>query len=294
MTKVINVNKEQLDMMKYFYQDNLKDNSNEYVYFACNDMSITAYKSGKVVFQGNKALAEYEEWLIKFDMVDDVIRKETIFYTPSIGSDEVGKGDYFGPLVVCACYVPYDAMQLVRDLRIADSKARSDERIKTLARRIKDHVTYSVMSLDNKKYNELTEKGFSSVKIMSILHNAAISSLTKKIKKKVPVNLDQFAEPGVYFHYLKGEREVYRDINFETKAESKHASVAVASILARYKFLHEMDKLSELAGVEIPKGAGHKVDQVIAKIMTEKGMDFLYNISKISYANTQKAKDLIK
>lgn len=293
MTKVINVNKEQLNQMKYFYQDNLKDNSNEYVFFAVRDMSITAYSSGKVVFQGNKALAEYENWIIQFNMVDDIIKKDVVYFTSSIGSDEVGKGDYFGPLVVCACYVPQSAMDMVRDLRIADSKARSDERIKTLARKIKDHVKYSVISLSNEKYNDFVNRGFSSVKILAILHNRAISNLVKKVGRKVPVHVDQFAEPGVYFHYLKGQQDVYRDINFTTKAESKHASVAVASILARFKFLYDMDQISKECGIEIPKGAGQKVDEVIAKIIQEKGLDYLATISKISYANTEKGKRLI-
>lgn len=289
MTKVLKVTKKQLETMKYFYQDQLKDAPNEHVYFACSEFSIMAYNSGKVVFQGPKSLPEYDMWIERFDMVDDIIKKETIFFTPSIGSDEVGKGDYFGPLVVCACYVPYEAMQLVRDLRIVDSKARTDERIITLAKKIKDHVTFSVLSLNNRKYNDLVKKGYSSVKIMSILHNQAIINLTNKVKKKVPVHVDQFCEPGVFYNYVKKEPKVYRDIDFTTKAESKHASVAVASILARYKFLYEMDQLSKTVGTEVPKGAGTKVDDLIAKLVQEKGIDYLYDIAKVSFRNTDKA-----
>lgn len=293
MTKVINVTQEQLNKMKYFYQDNLRDNTNQYVFFAVKDAPVTAYTSGKVVFQGGKGLTEYEYWIEFFGMVDDIIEKDIIYYSSSIGSDEVGKGDYFGPLVVCAAYVSNQAMELVRDLGIQDSKKTTDERIIKVAKKIKDEVQYSVMVLNNKKYNDLKNKGYSVVKMMAILHNAAIYNLVHKVHKKVPVYIDQFAEPGVYYHYLKGEKNIYRGANFTTKAESKHSSVAVASILARYKYLAEMDRLSKEVGVVLPKGGGELVDKVIAKIIKEKGETFLYNIGKISFANTEKAKKLL-
>lgn len=290
MTKVLELTKEQLNRMKDFYRDDLKDNDNEHVYFAVKSCPIMAYNSGKVVFQGPKGLNEYNMWIEIFDMVDDIIKKDIIYYSPSIGSDEVGKGDYFGPLVVCACYVNKHAMDKVRDLRISDSKKRTDDRIRKLAKEIKDDVTYSLLVLSNEKYNDLVNKGFSVTKMMSILHNKAITNLVDKLNYKGDIYIDQFAEPGVYFNYVKQEPKVTRNVHFTTKAESKHSSVAVASILARYKYLLEMDRLSDEIGFTLPKGAGDIVDQTIAKIITEHGIEKLKTISKFSFANTEKAK----
>ncbi len=293
MTNVIKVTKEQMNQMEKFYVDDLKPNANEYILFSVNSASINAYHSGKVVFQGTKAKIEYDMWVKMFGMEDELASKEALYYTSSIGSDEVGKGDYFGPLVVCACYVDDYAMNKVRELRISDSKTRTDERIIKIAKEIINHVKYSVLTLSNEKYNELNKKGMSVVQMMAWLHNKAITSLLSKINKDVDVYIDQFAEPGVYFNYLRGQDNVYRKAHFTTKAESKHSSVACASILARYKFLKEMDRLSSEVGYTLPKGGSRKVDEMIAKIITEKGEAYLNKIGKTSFRNTEKAKAII-
>ena len=291
MTNVFKATAEQLNRMETFYRDDLKINSNEHVLFSVNSISITAYKSGKVVFQGPKALVEYNMWLEMFGMAEEVAEKEAIYYSSSIGSDEVGKGDYFGPLVVCACYVPDNVIPYLQELRITDSKKRTDERIKMLAKKIKDKLTYSVLVLDNLKYNELVDKGYSVVKMMAILHNKALLNVKKK-SPKTNIYIDQFTEPGVYYHYVKGEKEVLRNATFETKAESKHISVACASIIARYKYLNEMDRLSEEIGFTLPKGGGKTVDETIKKIIDTLGEDALRQYGKVSFRNTEKAKNL--
>lgn len=294
MTNVLNVTTKQLKQMEEFYKDDIKPNPNEYILFSVNSASINAYTSGKVVFQGKNALKEYDMWVEIFGLGDELASKEALYYTPSIGSDEVGKGDYFGPLVVCACYVDEYAMNKVRELRISDSKTRTDERIIKIAREILHHVKYSVLTLSNEKYNALNKKGMSVVRMMAWLHNTAITNLLGKINKEVDVYIDQFAEPGVYYNYLKSESNVYRKANFTTKAESKHSSVACASIIARYKYLQEMDRLSKETGVTLPKGGGSRVDEVIASIIKDKGESYLNKIGKTSFRNTEKAKALLK
>jgi ribonuclease HIII len=293
MINVLQLTEKQLKQMEQFYIDDLNINTNEYILFSVKSASINAYKSGKVVFQGKNATKEYDMWIKIFDMEQDIAEQEALFYSPSIGSDEVGKGDYFGPLVVCASYVDETHMNLIRDLRIGDSKARTDERIKTIAKQIIPKIPHSCLVLDNKKYNDLSKKGYSVVKMMAILHNKALLNVAKRVKKKVPVYIDQFTEPGVYYHYLNEEPEMYRNATFKTKAESKFSSVAVSSIIARYKYLEEMDKLSEQIGITLPKGGGDKVDQTIASIIKKEGESSLYSIGKIGFKNTEKAKKLL-
>ena len=94
---------------------------------------------------------------------------------------------------------------------------------------------------------------------------------------------------------LKAEKEIIREnVLFSTKAEQLHVSVAAASILARVAFLEEMDKLSQKAGVTIPKGASAKVDEVAARILLAKGENELKSMTKWHFANTQKAINLAK
>lgn len=293
MTNVLKVTEEQLTQMEKFYIDDVKLNKNEHILFSVTSASINAYKSGKVVFQGSKAFEDYTMWIKMFGLEDEMAIHEAIYYTSSLGSDEVGKGDYFGPLVVCACYIDDYAMNKVRELKIKDSKALSDERIIKIAQEIIHHVKYSVLTLSTDKYNNLSKKGMSVVRMMAWLHNTAITNLLKKIKKEPDVFIDQFCEPKVYYRYLKGQENVYQEANFTTKAESKHSSVACASIIARYKYLKEMDRLSHESGYTLPKGAGKNVDEMIARIIKERGITFLNKLGKTTFKNTEKAKALI-
>ena len=47
----------------------------------------------------------------------------------TIGCDEVGTGDYFGPLVVCCAYVPEELISKLQAMGIKDSKALEDPEI---------------------------------------------------------------------------------------------------------------------------------------------------------------------
>lgn len=100
--------------------------------------------------------------------------------------------------------------------------------------------------------------------------------------------IDQFAEPGVYFNHLKGRDIVRERTYFSTKAEGIHLSVAAASIIARYSFLMEMDKLSREAGMTLPKGAGPHVDEAAAKLILKRGIrsQNLYKTSFCQYTES--------
>jgi len=130
----------------------------------------------------------------------------------------------------------------------------------------------------------------------AVLHNQALQEVLEKIDPVVPehILIDQFAQRKTYFNYLKDESNIIRDkVLFSTKAENLHVSVATASILARVAFLEAMDQLSIEAGVTLPKGAGPRVDQVACQIIRKKGEPFLHSITKVHFANTQKALKLV-
>ncbi len=139
-----------------------------------------------------------------------------------------------------------------------DSKDLKDPQIIEIAKLLIKTIPYSLLVLKNEKYNQMQEKGMSQGKMKALLHNQAISNLLRKMNGVKPeaILIDQFAEPGIYFKHLSGRDIVKEKTFFSTKAESIHLSVAAASIIARYSFLIEMDKLSREAGMTIPKGAG--------------------------------------
>lgn len=262
-----------------------------------NGTSITSYKSGKVMFQGGEAENEAKRWGTPNTSSTVTSSKgDTLppnFATKSvIGSDETGTGDYFGPITVAAVYVAADQIELVKELGVKDSKMLTDEFMRKIAPDLKETLTHSLLILRNEKYNEVQQKGWSQGKIKALLHNQAIRKVLEKIAPTKPdhILIDQFAERGIYYRHITGEKEIIREnVLFATKAEQLHLSVAAASIIARFAFLEEMDKLSKEVGSTLPKGAGRNVDQKAAEILLARGEDSLRSITKWHFANTTKA-----
>ena len=147
------------------------------------------------------------------------------------------------------------------------------------------------MILTNKEYNEFYSSDLNMNKIKAILHNKVLCKLTNSTNDYEYVIVDQFAEPYVYFNYLKNSTKVVKNITFFTKGESKHLSVACASLISRYIFINEFNKLSKSLNIEIPKGAGELVDNIGKKIVETYGVDKLKEIAKLNFKNTQKIKE---
>lgn len=268
------------------------------------DTAITMYKSGKCMFQGGGAEREAARWgssgASATQKASTVGAKgDTLpagFAAMSVlGSDETGTGDYFGPITVAAVYVPSSKIELINELGVKDSKMLTDDYMRKIAPDLRAACIHSVLVLRNEKYNALQAKGYSQGKMKAMMHNKALGNTLAKMAPEKPAHIliDQFAERGVYYNYLKNEREIVRDgVLFSTKAEQLHVSVATASILARAAFLKEMDRLSELAGVTLQKGASSKVDALAARIWRGQGEEFLRSITKWHFANTEKARKL--
>ena len=267
-----------------------------------SDTAITAYKSGKVLFQGVGAEREAARWgstekktfpekvKTKGDVLPESFAKLTV-----VGSDETGTGDFFGPVTVAACLVRANQIELVQELGVKDSKQLTDDYMRKIAPDLQATLIYSLLTLNNDKYNEVQSQGWSQGKIKALLHNQALKHVLRKMVDEKPdyILIDQFAERGIYYNHVKSEPEIIREnVLFSTKAEGLHLSVAAASIIARVAFLEEMDQLSEIAGLTLPKGAGSKVDEAAARILLKYGEDKLKSMTKWHFANAEKAKKI--
>ena len=273
-----------------------------------SNCTITAYKSGKVLFQGGGCEAEAGKWGSPTSPNTSPTSKKTKTLSSSnlptnirelsiIGSDEVGTGDFFGPITVCAAYVRQDQLHLLKELGVQDSKNLNDDKISSIAKQIIQFLPYSLLILHNEKYNSMQQSGMSQGKLKALLHNQAIGNLLEKISPEKPelILIDQFAKPEVYYNYLKGQKNVQREnVYFSTKAESIHAAVAAASIIARHAFVQHFESLSKMAGFKIPKGAGSQVDVAAARLIKEKGTEVLPSFVKLHFANTDKAMNLLR
>ena len=266
------------------------------------DTVITLYESGKVVFQGISADIDANIWretemMLNGKAPEEKEKKEKkedydktdYYFINSIGSDEVGTGDYFGPIVVCASYINKKDISFMEDLGVRDSKKLTDEKILKIAPDIMKKIPYSAYVLKNTEYNTLQEKGYNMNKIKAILHNRVLLSLMKKDNYVTDmVVIDQFTSPRSYFSFLKNEDNVFRKITFTTKAEDKCLSVAASSIISRYIFLKECEEMGNKLGSFVPKGASVMVDEYGKKIVDKFGKDILREVAKLNFKNTEK------
>lgn len=290
-----------------FYKNDKVEKNPPYSVFQARlyDCIVTLYESGKIMFQGLGADIEASYWFeqeriknsrdinkeIKKDKDKKEERKEELNdnrfkNVATIGSDEVGTGDYFGPIVVTASYVSLENSSLLYSLGVKDSKKITDDKIIKIAPTIIKEIPHVTYILDNKKYNEFGITNMNKVK--AILHNKVLTELKKKVDDYKYIVVDQFCYPTMYFKHIFEVNEKTTNITFTTHAEDKCLSVAASSIISRYIFLLEMDKMSKSLGMPIPKGAGNIVDDIGYEIVKKFGKDKLNSIAKLNFKNTEK------
>lgn len=303
----LKVNQPTLKKMEEFYQNDLVTPV-PYSKFRAkrNGVSITAYQSGKVLFQGHCADDEASIWQKnEIQTVEDSTPQnrsslpQTIAKLTLIGSDEVGNGSYFGPLTVCAVYLDLQQQALVKELGAKDSKQLSDKEIKQIAQNLKHTVPYHLTIVNPTKYNQLNQK-YNANAMKAKLHNFTIQQLISKldevqINKLQGVLIDQFTPEKNYFRYLQSDPNIYQGkIYFAKKAESLHLAVACASIIARDAFVSSLSKLGAQYGRALPSGASPKVDLFAAQLIDKYGAEVLESTAKLHFANTKKAYKLSK
>ena len=295
MNVVIRVDEDTKKEMMEYYKDKMRDKKIPYVVFQAQeeDTVITMYESGKVMFQGKSADIDASHWGIEIEekkqAKEDTRKKyDKYYHSNSIGSDEVGTGDYFGPIVVTATYVTKDDIDFLEELGVMDSKKISDDKIRDIAPKIAKRIKYKSIILKNEEYNEKYGTNFNLNKIKSIMHNNVLYQLANEVKKYDYIIVDQFAYEESYYNYLKGIDKIQRGITFITKAEDKNMAVACGAIISRYLFLKEFDKLSDEVHVPLPKGAGADVDKIGEELVEKYGEEILSKVAKKNFKNTDR------
>ena len=312
MTITLKVSDNTKKKMIEYFEDKKREKTPQYAVFQADeaDTVVTLYESGKAVFQGISADIDANMWKEveshlnpnkKIDITNSENKKKKeetkkdpkVYYCNSIGSDEVGTGDYFGPIVVTASFVSKENIPFLEELGVRDSKKLTDEKILEIVPKLIKVIPYESIILSNKEYNEKYSHNINMNKIKAIMHNKVLSKVKSKNFNYDYIVVDQFAQPYVYFNYLKESTSVVRNITFITKAEDKCLSVACSSIISRYIFLKEFDKLSKNLNLLLLKGASDKVDEIGVKIVNKYGFDKLNEITKLNFKNTEKIKELI-
>ena len=296
MNVVIKVNDEVKEKMIEYYKDKRRDKVIPYVVFQAQeeDTVITLYESGKCMFQGTSADVDATMWGTILDNTkekkEEQKKADAKYYNcNSVGSDEVGTGDYFGPIVVTACYVAKEDIPFLEKLGVGDSKKIDDEKIKKIAPEIAKKIKYRSVILSNKEYNEKYNKDINMNKIKAIMHNKVLYQLMQEEKPNIDyIIVDEFAREARYYEYLNGISTIQKNITFMTKAEDKNLAVACGSIISRYLFLKEFDKLCDSIHLPLVKGAGKDVDAIGEEVVEKYGKDKLKEIAKFNFKNTDR------
>ncbi|MEZ6002933.1 MAG: ribonuclease HIII [Planctomycetota bacterium] len=253
----------------------------------------TLYQSGKLVVQGadpQAFLARYvggavpgparKKTTTKIDPATDTVARVDVV---TVGSDEAGKGDYFGPLVVAAVRLEPEFASKMDEGGVMDSKRLTDSRALELGVALRSLVPFCVVRVDPAEYNKRypTYPGLNT--FLADLHAEAIRGVVQPGDR---VLVDRFAAEVVMKRALRG-----LDIRLEqaTKAE-RNPAVAAASVLARQEFLLGLAELSERFGVDLHKGAGRPTDDSGVRFVREHGMQALNEVAKLHFKNTEKVR----
>jgi len=216
----------------------------------------------------------------------DRVRRSTV--SGWIGTDESGKGDYFGPLVIGGVYVDSKTKGALLNLKVRDSKRISDNVIKELDFQIRSICIYSVVVIGPEKYNLLYNKMKNLNKLLAWGHARVIENILLRVDCRKAIS-DQFgSELYIKNALMKLGKKI--ELTQSPRAEAD-LGVAAASILARAEFLRKMERLSEECGFELSKGASEQVDSAARKILEQMGKDALNRFVKLHFKNTNRITD---
>ncbi|QSH40041.1 ribonuclease HIII [Lentisphaerota bacterium ZTH] len=269
---------------------------------AMDKTNVVAYQSGKLTVQG-KGTEDFVIYILEPEILqtvgfgyEDILNPdagEEPFY-PHGGVDESGKGDFFGPLVIASVFADNDTVDNLLKIGVKDSKAiKSPAKIKDMANRIRRAVngSFSIVSIGPEAYNRLYGNFKNLNRLLAWGHARAIENLLEKAPQCNDVLSDKFAAEHLIKNALQ-ERGRGIKLRQQTKAESDVA-VAAASILARDMFVRSMDKLSQDAGMELPKGASRRVQECAIRIAERDGVQALEKYAKLHFKTYQTVVDAL-
>jgi len=212
-----------------------------------------------------------------------------------IGTDEAGKGDYFGPLVGAAVLLDSNLADRLSKIGVKDSKQLSDKRNIELASKIinicgkRAQVVLVPPARYNQLYKQFKQEGKNLNTLLAWVHTRALDDLLSIFPQdQITVIIDKFAdEEYIKNKLLENARRTNLNLVQLPKAEANLA-VAAASILARAQFLNWLEKTSQQYHLSLPKGSSNpKISQIARQIIENYGQEKLAEIAKLHFKTTK-------
>lgn len=244
-------------------------------------------KGVKTIIQGNKESDLYKlVYSIIFEQQEipfnNALEDEPANY---IGTDEAGKGDIFGPLVVAGFHYDESIRNTLIELGVRDSKELSDFQIKQIAGKLKKLFdgNYNIVFISPEKYNELYASFNNLNKLLNWAHSKCAANLLESTNAATVIT-DKFS--SLELNITSNNIDQKYTLEQTPKAE-RFLGVAAASILARASMVNWFEHQEEIS-INLPKGAGEKAEGVLAKILKEHGEASLINIAKMHFKSVKK------
>lgn len=238
----------------------------------------TLYQSGKLVVQG-KNKDEFIEFYLEPYITQDFTRPDM---SGRIGSDEAGKGDFFGPLAVAAVYAEGKKVLQLKDMGVRDSKNLSESAILHLAKEIEKNYPHHIVIINPAKYNELYNKFSNLNNLLAWAHATAIVNLVDGTNCE-KVIVDQFAADFVMKRAI--ERKHPRIELIQRHRAEEDVVVAAGAILARKTFVLGLKKLGQKYKMTFPKGGGSSTIQSGKEFVKRYGFEELGQVCKLHFKN---------
>jgi ribonuclease HIII len=247
-------------------------------------LAVTLYRRGKLVLQGNQIEAFLERFLPGESFPEEGGAASSDTETV-LGTDESGKGDYFGPLIVAGVLVPPGEGPRLREQGAADSKRLADMTALRLSDWIRERYPHAVVSLPPEEYNRRYEETRNLNRLLAELHAQVIREVTSRHRCDRVIT-DQFGDESLVRLAL-GPHAAGMRLEQRPGAEAETA-VAAGSILARAEFLRVLQELRVEAGIDLPKGASAEVERAARDLVSLLGRDALRRFAKLHFKTTQK------
>ncbi|WJG71128.1 hypothetical protein [Spiroplasma ixodetis] len=265
------LNQKQKSLIKEHYQSYKVDNkNNSYELFQYHNITIEIYQE-KVIFKGTKEdiIAEYRSIWNQLDENQ----------SPVIGNAEFGINNFFGPLVIISSYIGSGNLEKLRLLNIHDYKDLSQSKFIELAQDIMKTIIFESVIINNRKYNQWIDAGYSPNIIKTWGENQALVRMLQHRIQYDTIVIDQYINEYTYYKYIENMKDnrnkIIKDkVQFVTNAESKYLAIACSTIISRYLFLEEIKKIKGIDTNTIPLGTGKEVNIFLEKIKNEKTIEF--------------------
>jgi len=270
------IDNHEIEILKNLIKENklkttLPTSEHELLRISDGEIRIILYRSGKLVYNDSEASRK---------IIDLILKKEK-GYAYILGSDETGKGEWYGPLVIVATALTPEEIVELRKLGVKDSKTIRKPQLLELAKNLikMDFQRHSIKLSPltyNKLYSNFHKEGKTMNDMMAWAHSRAIQELIDKIEfGKAKVIIDKFDLEKTEYR-LGGIDKTNLQIIQKSRAESE-TPVAAASIIAKYLFEMEVDKLDDKYGIDLRKSRPEDLEP-----------DILPMVAKIHFKNVKK------